>query len=81
MTYWDKLIKYCQEHWQSHLSAPQLLSNWKIKSVYKKLLRNQSAASVLKTGHQLFQTFSISILSWFLHVLCFHFSLYVRIHP
>lgn len=75
MKYRDKLIKYCQERWQSYLSAPQLLSDWKIKSVYEKLLRNQSVVSVLKTGHQLFQTFSICILSWLLHVL------YVFIFP
>lgn len=50
MKYRDKLIKYCQEHWQSYLSAPNL-RNQKIKSVYKKLLRNQSVVSVLKTGH------------------------------
>lgn len=66
----DKRIRYCREHWQSYLSAPQLLSNQKIESVYKKLLRNQSVVSMLKTGRQLFQTFSICILSWLLYVLC-----------
>lgn len=66
----DKCIRYCQEHWQSYLSAPQLLSNQKIESVYKKLLRNQSRVGMLKTGRQLFRIFSICILSWLLYVLC-----------
>lgn len=79
-----KLIKYCQEWCQSYLSDPQLLSDQKIKSVYEKLLRNQSVVSMLKTGHQLFQTFSICILNWLLrvlHVFTFPFMYEYKVMP